>query len=216
MNLLKRTRLDMLDIPNTFSVENDYEEKELSLDPTNSVKDAAKTELKASIPKKTTLRESFGFLLRKKLFWTFLLGLTVLQPAINQVPVFILDIFLDRDFRKTDASFSLVLFNIASAFGRLSLGFILKVPKIPTLTPQILGCICGITGAVGILLSRSLTGSLAFMFPCGFTHGVALGSYSVVTMELFGVKHMSNAMGVGITMSGLTNAVLGPTLGMWL
>lgn len=134
---------------------------------------------------------------------------------MTQLPLFISDLFLDRGFLETDASYSLLFFNISSVIGRLSLGFILKVPKVPTLAPQAFGCIFAAFAATGILLSRSLTTILILMCPFGLAQGLVLASDSVVTMELFGVKHLSNGLGIAFTITGLVDAALGPTFGIY-
>ncbi|KAH3844195.1 hypothetical protein DPMN_086450 [Dreissena polymorpha] len=94
-------------------------------------------------PKSTdlTLRSSMHCLFRNRVFMVFVAGLAFSLPIINILTVFIVDLYQDRGSTKKEASFGLIALNVCGGLGRLSPGFIMKIPGMTTLGVPIIVCV---------------------------------------------------------------------------
>ncbi|KAH3890250.1 hypothetical protein DPMN_014323 [Dreissena polymorpha] len=160
-------------------------------------------------PKSTdlTLRSSIYRLFRNRVFMVFVAGLAFSLPIINIFTAFIVDLYQDRGSTKKEASYGLIALNLCGGLGRLSPGFMMKIPGMTTLGVPIIACV--LLG-IGILCSVFVPGmSLLILSSCvtGFAIGILGASLNVTTARLVGTKHLGNAIGIICTMNGIGTAI---------
>ncbi|KAH3844085.1 hypothetical protein DPMN_086336 [Dreissena polymorpha] len=166
-------------------------------------------------PKSTdlTLRSSMHCLFRNKVFMVFVAGLAFALPIINIFTAFIVDLYQDRGSTNKEASFGLIALNLCGGLGRLSPGFIMKIPGMTTLGVPIIACV--LLG-IGIVCAVFVPGiSLLILSSCviGFAIGILVASINVTTASLVGTKHLGNAIGIICTMHGIGTAISGHVAG---
>ena len=163
--------------------------------------------------KKTSVLESLKFLTRQKLFWTYALGMSVMQAGMTQLPIFVVDIFFDKGFSGSDASLCLFMYNVFSGVGRVLPGIALRFPNLSPVSTLIVAPLIGVVGLLGVLYTMDIHMALLFVSVFGIGHGISTASFSVTTMRLFGVEHMSNAIGLLFTSCSLGAGTIGPLCG---
>lgn len=163
-------------------------------------------------PKSTapTLRSSITCLFRNKVFMVYVAGLSFALPIINILTVFIIDLYQDRGFTKTEASFGLIALNMCGGLGRLSPGFLMKIPRMTIIGVPIMACVLLGIGIVCVVFVPGL--SLLIVSSCvtGFAIGILVASLNVTTASLVGTNHLGNAIGIICTTNGIGTAISGP------
>ncbi|WAR03339.1 hypothetical protein MAR_009897, partial [Mya arenaria] len=111
---------------------------------------------------------------------------------------------------ESNATLGLTLSNIISSIARLSAGFLLKIPMIKPLGLPMVANVAGIFGMLTAIYSESLELSIVSLCAIGLSIGLMDTAWSVTTVDLVGVKHLPNAIGLSFVSNAPGNIIAGP------
>ncbi|XP_052802573.1 monocarboxylate transporter 14-like isoform X1 [Mya arenaria] len=160
-----------------------------------------------------TVCESLKHLVRSKVFMAYNAGLCFSYPALFIYMIFVVDIFTDKGLSESNATLGLTLSNIISSIARLSAGFLLKIPMIKPLGLPMVANVAGIFGMLTAIYSESLELSIVSLCAIGLSIGLMDTAWSVTTVDLVGVKHLPNAIGLSFVSNAPGNIIAGPISG---
>ncbi|XP_052789063.1 monocarboxylate transporter 14-like [Mya arenaria] len=174
---------------------------------------SVKSEVKTCYADKDTLCAAFKKLVTDRAFVFFAFGLATAYSCVMVVNVF--DALQDSGLSQTNATLGLLLLNISGIIGRILPGTLIQIKYITVLTVPIIACIMIILSQLGITLLSSITTNFLACILAGTAIGMLMSCFGVVTLKLVGIERHANAMGICLSLSGLTNALMGQ-FGGWI
>ncbi|WAR30269.1 MOT14-like protein, partial [Mya arenaria] len=162
-----------------------------------------------------TLCTTMKKLVADKAFMCFAFGLAAAYSCITVFLVYVVDVLQDSGLSETSATLGLLLLNLAGILGRFLPGSLTQLKHITVLTVPKIACIMIILSQLGLTLLNSTYTHFLSCIIAGTAIGMFVSTFGVVTLKLVGIERQSNAMGLCLSLSGITNAILGP-LGGWI
>ncbi|KAL4231963.1 hypothetical protein ACF0H5_009540 [Mactra antiquata] len=163
--------------------------------------------------KNYTFRENLKAILKNFEFVVFWIGTVITAGTLNNVFIFIADIFADKNLKPGDSTLGLFLLNVTNVIGRLLPGLMVLTNRVPVLFHPFVASLISIGGMSGLLLARTRWTALLFCAMIGTPFGMLLTMISVVSMSLVGINRVSTASGLTFSTLGILNATLGPIWG---
>ena len=161
----------------------------------------------------TTLCQSIGQILKNRTFVIYLLGGVTSYPALGLIMVFVVDIFLDKEFTSEDAAFGQLLLSALNVLGRFMPGILLQLSCVSTLSVPMLASLISTTVFPCLVVARVKWLATLLCAFTGLSLGMFVSIYSVTTVKLVGQERLPNAMGLLFSANSLGNAIAGPVCG---
>ncbi|WAR30247.1 MOT14-like protein, partial [Mya arenaria] len=175
---------------------------------------SVKCEMNTGDGEKYTLFTTMKKLVTDKAFMCFAFGLAAAYSCNTVFLVYVVDALQDSGLSETSSTLGLLLLNLAGILGRFLPGFLTQIKHITVLTVPIIACIMIILSQLGFTLLNSTSTHFLSCIIAGTAIGMCVSTFGVVTLKLVGIARQSNAMGLCLSLSGITNAFLGPLGGM--
>ncbi|XP_052789657.1 monocarboxylate transporter 12-like isoform X2 [Mya arenaria] len=172
---------------------------------------SVKSEVKPCYAGSDTLCVAFKKLVTDKVFVFFAFGLATAYSCVTVVNV--VDALQNSGLSQTNATLGLLLLNISGIIGLP--GSLIQIKYVTVLTVPIIACIMIILSQLGITLLSSITTNFLACILAGTAIGMLVSCFGVVTLKLVGIERHTNAMGICLSLSGLTNAFMGQ-FGGWI
>ncbi|XP_060557630.1 monocarboxylate transporter 14-like [Ruditapes philippinarum] len=160
-----------------------------------------------------TLCHSLSQILKNRTFVIYLLGGVTSYPALGLMMVFVVDIFLDKDFTSEDAAFGQLLLSALNILGRFLPGILMQFRCVSTLSIPMLASLISTTVFPCLVLARVKWLATLLCAFTGLSLGMFVSIYSVTTVKLVGQERLPNAMGLLFSANSLGNAIAGPVCG---
>ncbi|WAR30261.1 MOT14-like protein, partial [Mya arenaria] len=162
-----------------------------------------------------TLFTTMKKLVTDKAFMCCAFGLAAAYSCNTVFLVYVVDALQDSGLSETSSTLGLLLLNLAGILGRFLPGSLTQIKHITVLTVPIIACIMIILSQLGLTVLNSTYTHFLSCIIAGTAIGMFVSTFGVVTLKLVGIERQSNAMGLCLSLSGITNAFLGP-LGGWI
>ncbi|XP_052789051.1 monocarboxylate transporter 12-like isoform X1 [Mya arenaria] len=158
----------------------------------------------------TTLKK----LLADTAYMYFAFGIATAYSCNTVFYVYVVDALQDSGFSEINATLGLLLMNLAGILGRFLPGSLTQTKHITVLKIPMIACIMIILSQLGLTLISSVFTNFLSCILAGTAIGMFSSTFGVATLKLVGTERQATAMGICLSLSGITNAVLGPIGGL--